>query len=141
MKTKTYGPTEEQIDACTRVIDEKTHETFYIVQSATDPTVTYQVRYCKAHNCLSCTCPAMNPPTDEHGFFKYAPRTCWHVRAVTAHSRQYITAKKAEAIARKRQEEEEMLARVLNAKPFNYTEAEIQRDLKRYQPHAFSLLR
>jgi hypothetical protein len=63
------------------------------------------------------------------------------VRAVTAHSRQYIAAKKAEAAARKRQEEVETLQRVLNAKPSNWTEAEIKRDLKRYASRPFCLLR
>ncbi len=130
MTSKTYGITPEQLDACTRVIDEKTGEVFYIVQSASDPTVSYQVRYSKQFNRLSCQCKG-----NQKG------RTCWHLRAALMHSREYAELKKAEDAARKRQEEEETLKRVMNAKPAHYTEEEIQRDLKRYAPHPFSILR
>src|SRR5205809_1395878 len=124
MTAKTYEVTEEQLDACTRVINEQTRETFYLVQSASDPEKVYKVTYNMTHHCLSCTCPAMNPPTDELGYAKYMPRICWHIRAVDKHNRQYHELKKAEAIARQRQEEEKTLRRVMNAKPASYPQAQ-----------------
>ncbi len=160
--------TGEQLDACTRVIDEARREVFYIVASATDPDVTYQVRYNKQYKVLSCTCLAMNPPTDEQGYFKYAPRPCWHVRAVVEHNRQFKAAKKAEAQARARQlrlEElgltrdearealshtltvdgqpagDETLARVFGPHTCRPSAGEIEAMAEAYQSQPFSILR
>jgi hypothetical protein len=130
MTNKKYGVTEEQIDACTRVKNERTGETFYLVQSASDATVTYQVHYHQGHNRLTCTCKAGQ-----------SSNNCWHRRAVAEHNRQYHELKKAEAAAARRIEEQELLTRVMNAKPYQPSEAEVQRDLKRYAPRPFSLLR
>jgi len=128
--SKKYSVTPEQLDMVTRVINENTGETFYLCQSATDITVTYQIRYNKHFNRLSCTCKA-----NQNG------HTCWHIRAVVEHNRQYHDLKKAEALAQKRLAEQEMLQRVINAQPFQPSEAAVQRDLKRYAPRPFSLLR
>ena len=128
--TKKYGVTDEQLDACTRVKNENTGETFYIVQSATDPTVSYTVRYHQGHNRLTCTCKAGQTSNN-----------CWHRRAVTEHNRQYHDLKKAEAAATKRIEEQELLQRVMNAKPYTPSEADIKAAQKRNQPNGFSLLR
>jgi hypothetical protein len=130
MKTKTYGVTDEQLDMVTRVKNENTGETFYLAQSATDITVTYQIRYNKNYNRLSCTCKG-----NQNG------HTCWHIRAVVVHNRQYHDLKKAEAQAAKRLADQETLQRVVNAQPFQPSEAAVQRDLKRYAPRPFCLLR
>src|SRR5215472_15872102 len=95
--------TAEQIDACTRVIDEAKREVFYLVQSATSYEVAYQVKYNQDHKCYSCTCPAGNPPTDANGCYTYAPRSCWHIRAASEHNRQHVALKQAEAEARRQQ--------------------------------------
>src|SRR6266702_6871073 len=96
MTAKTQTVTQAQLDACLRCIDELTGEVFYRVNSATHVDVTYTVRSHKEFHVLSCTCPSMNPAVDEYGFFKYAPRVCWHCKASVAHSRQYSALKQAE---------------------------------------------
>lgn len=130
MATKQYGVTPEQLDACTRVINEQTHETFYLVASATDPDVTYQVHFNKTFNRLTCNCKAGQ-----------TSNTCWHRRAVAEHNRQYHELKRAEKLAFAQQERLATWGRVMNAQPACYTEAEIKADQKRFAPRPFSILR
>jgi len=149
--------TEEQLDACTRVIDEAKGEVFYLVASATDPDVTYQVRYNKQYKVLSCTCKAAG-----------SGNTCWHRRAVVEHNRQFKAAKKAEAQAQARQlrleelgltrdearealshtltvdgqpADDETLVRVFGPCTRRPAESEIEHMAVRYQPQSFSILR
>ena len=129
--------TASQLDACNRVIDEAKHEVFYLVQSATDPAKTYQVRHHRQYNRLSCTCKA-----NQQGM------SCWHIRAVYEVARQYAEAKRAEAEARTRRlaeakanEMAELEARVMSAMPVRYREEDIKAAQKRFQPNPFSLLR
>ncbi len=52
----TKALTDAQPGAVTVVLDEKTREQFYLVQPATDATVTYQVRWNKRFSRWSCQC-------------------------------------------------------------------------------------
>ncbi len=110
----------------------------------------------------------MNPPVDEYGFFKYAPRVCWHCKASVAHSRQYSALKQAEREAATRlahlvemglteaeakvalshsltvdgvPASDEELVRVYGPASRRPSDSEIRRMAKAYQPKAFSLLR
>ena len=113
--------TQEQIDACTRVIDEAKHEVFYLVATATGPNVTYQVHYNTQYSRFTCTCKA-----GYNGF------TCWHLRAAIQHATDYANAKRAEQEAQERERQERRL------RP---TSASIARDAQRFAPRAFSLLK
>lgn len=64
-----YPVTQEQIDACSRVIDLQTSQVFYQVKSATTPDLVYKVYYDRRFGKLACTCAAFYYPT------------CWHRRA------------------------------------------------------------
>jgi hypothetical protein len=127
MATTFKAATQEQIDACTRVIDEAKHEVFYQVQSATDAEAAYQVRYNHQYKVLSCNCKV-----GQIGLI------CWHLRAVREHNRLHVELKRAEAEA---QERLENWKRVLAAKPATYTETEIQRDLALNTQREFRLMR
>lgn len=74
--------TEDQINACSRIIDENRNEVFYQVTSQTDSSVEYTVRFSLLHG-FTCTCPA-----GEAGFVN-CHNYCWHVRAAVAHSEWY----------------------------------------------------
>lgn len=156
--TNTYHQvTPEQLDACTRVIDDKTGEVFYLVQSATDPDLQYKVIWNKQYKRPQCCCKAA-----------HNGRVCWHIRASLEHSRQYHEAKKAEAQAQVRQlhleemgltaeeahealshtltvngqpADDETLVRVFGPRTRRPSKAEIEHMAVCYQPQPFSLLR
>jgi hypothetical protein len=78
MTTSTIAVTEEQINACSRLIDENRNEVYYRVRSAHDDTVEYTVRFVDGH--FTCDCPA-----GQNGFAN-CKNYCWHVRAACAHA-------------------------------------------------------
>jgi len=124
-------PTAEQLDAVTIVIDEQTNEQFYLVQSATDVTVTYQVRYNRHYNRWSCQCKG-----NTAGF------VCWHMRAALEVGRQHAEEKRNEALAAQRiAEEKAEYERLMQVPPTHYSEAEVKAAQKRCQPRPFSILR
>jgi hypothetical protein len=88
---RTYKVTQEQIDACSRVVDLNTKQAFYQVESATTPGKIYEVRFNRTFGRLTCTCAA--------GIY-YS--TCWHRRAAYAAEDLYKEAKRAEKEAAKR---------------------------------------
>ncbi|GHO69287.1 hypothetical protein KSC_081790 [Ktedonobacter sp. SOSP1-52] len=144
--------TEEQIDRCTRVIDMQTGEPFYMVLSESDELTTYKVQYHKdpkrpGKGYFTCTCPA-----GQEGFIHCSSLSCKHVRWSIAAARVYKANMKAQAQAQAKQREhllivdgkevdEETYNRVMNAKPYAWTEEEIQHDFKRYQARPFSLMK
>jgi len=129
MTSKTL--THEQLSAVTIVRDEQTGEHFYIVQSATDPTVTYQVRYNRHYNRYSCQCKG-----NQNGY------SCWHMRAALEVGREHAENKRAEAEAAKRiAEEKAEVERLMMVPPTVYSEAEVKAAQKRNAPRPFSLLR
>ncbi len=159
MATTTTTVTQEQIDACTRVIDFNDHcRIFYQVRSERDPLVEYIVRYeYSAHNpnkgYFTCTCPA-----GQEGFIHCSQGTCKHVRWALAAEDAYKAERKArkEAKARMMRQWEqdrkrflvdgkpvdyETYERVMTAKPHQYTEGEIKRDQARYASSGFRLLK
>ncbi len=78
-----YSITTAQLDKATKILDCRTGEVFYQVQSQTTDAV-YELRYVTAHRCITCTCPAGNPPLTDDGDYAYATRPCWHKRAAAA---------------------------------------------------------
>jgi len=83
--------TSEQISKCFKIIDLRTNEDFYQVESSTGEC-DYEVRYDPAKG-LTCTCE-----TGKHGFWN-CKNYCWHVRASVAVYKQEIEAeRKARAI-------------------------------------------
>ena len=87
LMTTTPTVTQEQLDRCSRIYDAShNNEVFYLVENSRGDVddegniIEYTVRYLKGKG-LTCTCPAGNPPCNEAGFFKYAPRMCQHIRA------------------------------------------------------------
>jgi hypothetical protein len=159
MATTTTTITQEQIDACTRVYDLSDNDRiFYQVRSERDPLVEYKVEYLKdprhiGKGYFTCTCPA-----GQEGFAHCSQGTCKHVRWALAAEQAYKAERKArnEAKARqakKREEDrkrffvngkpvdDETYDRVMNAKPYQPTEEEIQRDLEQYMARPFRLLK
>lgn len=142
--------TQEQIDACTRVLDLSNNRVFYQVRSERDPLVEYKVEYVKdpkrpGKGYFTCTCPA-----GQNGFIHCSQGTCKHVRWALAAEDAYRAEKKARAEAAQRrtklivngkEADEETYNRVMNAKPYQYTEEEIKRDQERYASRPFSLLK
>jgi hypothetical protein len=59
----------------------------------------YYVRKNLDHNVLSCCCPAGNPPLLANGQLMYAPRPCWHKRAVLAKLQILAVEKREQAAA------------------------------------------
>ena len=130
--TTTPTVTQEQLDKCTRIYDENhNNEVFYLVENSRGDVddegniIEYTVRYLKGKG-LTCTCPAGNPPADEHGFFKYAPRMCWHIRAAVAHAVLYRQERceqsQIESYVR------QGVDRETYSQPTQYPEAQVKRD-------------
>ena len=139
--------TPEQIDKARRI--EQNGEIFYLVENSkgnldeNGNVLEYTVRYDKAHKCITCTCPAMNPPADERGYLKYAPRMCWHIPAAVAHAALYRQeqAEQGQIEAYVRQGiDRETATRVVYAQPTQYSEHEIKRDQERCQARPFRLI-
>jgi len=148
--TTTTTVTQEQIDCCTRVINLNAAHVFYQVRSERDPLVEYTVRYEKdlrrpGKGYFTCTCPA-----GLEGFIHCSQGVCKHVRWALAAEEAYKAEKKARVEAARRtmsmivngkEADDETYNRVINAKPHQYTEAEIKRDQERYAPRPFSLMK
>ncbi len=146
----TLNVTDEQVSKCHRIVNEATGETFYKVENSNGKLdengdiLEYTVRYDKAHRCLTCTCPSMNPPVDEHGYLRYAPRTCWHLRAVTAHVQSLREERKEQSeIERyvRQGVDRETSMRVVYSKPVQPSELEVKRAMQANQARPFSILR
>jgi len=130
---------QEQLDRCRRLWDDNKQEWFYLVESESDSTVEYEVRFTRGKG-FTCTCPA-----GQSGFH-YCRSTCKHCRWATAH---------AHALREERREQgqiesfvrqgidRETAQRVVyaNAHPFQHSELEIERDQERCQRKPFSILR
>jgi hypothetical protein len=121
-----YRVTPEQVDACSRWIDEQAKTVLYLVPSSSDPELTYHVTWDKSHNRSACDprCRA-----NQHGVL------CWHIRAAQVHATPYAEAKRAEA------EAEAMRIAYANQHPYLWSESAIQAAQERYAPHPFSLER
>ena len=76
IKSNLQDVTSEQIGRCHRVIDMQTGEDFYMVESESDPTEEYQVRYSTDHG-FTCTCKS-----GQYGFANvgHPSGTCKHCR-------------------------------------------------------------
>jgi len=121
-----FKVTEEQVDAVTRVIDDKNGSAFYVVQSASDPAKQYTVRWCSQSSRLGCSCPAgMNGIV------------CWHMRAAAAHDAEYTLAETARLEAEARAERERLDAIC----PYRWPATQVEHDAQRFTPRPFSLLR
>jgi hypothetical protein len=131
---ETYRVKPEEVDLATRFVD-SAGDVLYVVRSRTDPHKEYIVHFDRQHNALSCTCPAMNPPTDEQGFFKWSPTGCWHTRAAICAATIYAN------LVRGKAEEEATQLRIAFADlaPYEYSEAEIDAAIERNRPCGFSL--
>lgn len=141
--TTTTAITQEQINACTRVVDVETGSVFYRVRSERDPLVEYIVRYVKdAHRpgkgYFTCTCPA-----GEDGFAHCSQGTCKHVRwaLVAEEARRAEKQARARFIVNGKPVDDETWKRVQNAKPYPWTEEEIKRDQQRYASRPWTLLK
>ena len=98
--TTPFAVTQEQIDACERVIDETNHQVFYIVASTSNPGTHYKVIYNRQFGCLQCLPFDGEPcPASVKGL------TCWHKRAALAAEAEYKALKRAERQAEQRQVE------------------------------------
>src|SRR5947209_7557682 len=92
--TTKYQVTEEQISKAHRIEDYQKHQVIFKVENsrgdvdAEGNVIEYTVSWDRVHGCLTCTCPAGNPPI-VNGFPLYAPRNCWHMRAAVAAAEEY----------------------------------------------------
>src|SRR5262249_47037896 len=104
----------------------------YIVKSASDPDTEYKVTWNRDFNRFQCQCKASN----QFGL------ECWHMRSAFVNEMMYRQAKRDEAAAAARIAEElAEYERLMMIPPTKPSEAEVQRDLKRYQTKPFNLLR
>lgn len=132
--------TQEQLDRCTRLWDFNQQVWFYKVESESDPTKEYEVRFTRGRG-FTCTCPA-----GQEGFRSCSKGTCKHCRWAWAH---------AEALREERREQAEIERLVrqgcnretaqrivyANAHPFQHSEIEIERDQERCQRKPFAIPR
>jgi hypothetical protein len=118
-----YRVTAEQLDRCSRWIDEQSKTVLYLVGSQSDPNLTYHVRWNSQFARFSCDCVG-----NSHGV------VCWHLRAAFAAEYLYREAKRNEEIASERE-------RLMALPPTLPTEDEVRRDQERCQSHGFTLLR
>jgi hypothetical protein len=129
-----YRVTPEQVDSCTRYVDEATNVVFYLIPSATTVGTFYRAAWNKNFARFSCECKA-----NQSGM------NCWHVRAALVAARLYADAKRdeAEAAARIAQEQEQaaMQERVNSARPYRPARRLVEKACKRNEPKGFSLLR
>ena len=158
--TSKYNVTEEQIDACTRVIDNATNTVFYQVESQSNPGTYYKVVYNREHRVLQCTNFENGPvcPASAKGL------PCWHKRAALAAEEEYKLLKAAEHQAEVRQAASQMTlqevqeqgqieayvrqgidrgtaTRVVYAQGPRYNEQDIRQAQYLNQPNAFCLLK
>ena len=94
----------------------KQGDVFYLARSSKNDGTYYVQTWDYANIAWQCSCPAGSPPVDEHGLPMYAPKRCWHKRAViaacNAHHKQMreqaateaANQKRAQAAARKARE-------------------------------------
>lgn len=144
MATTTKPVTQEQIDRCHRITDEKTNKVFYQVESQTTIGVEYTVKYIK-NGAFSCTCPATV--------------VCWHIRASIQHAQEFkklariatldslglthaeaCKAVESKAIINGKPATDEELVRIF-ASVQRPTSAQMDANYKHYQARAFSILR
>lgn len=133
----------EQLDRCTRIYDvNHNNEVFYKVQSESDPTVEYEVRYDQAHHTFTCTCPA-----GQEGFKNcHRSRYCKHVTWSLAHAEEYRkeVAEQSQIESYVRQGiDRETACRVVyaNSHPFRYTDLQVKMAGYDNMREPFSILR
>src|SRR5437763_7688083 len=71
---------QEQLDRCRRLWDDNKQEYFYLVESESDSTKEYEVRFTRGRG-FTCTCPA-----GQEGFRSCSKGTCKHCRWAVAHA-------------------------------------------------------
>jgi hypothetical protein len=129
VKSNLQDVTPEQTGRCAKVWDFQTSEDFYLVESETDPTVEYEVRYSVGHG-FTCTCAA-----GQVGFSKitvHPSGVCKHVRwAVTAWLEEEAAL---EAIADKIASQPTVVMPEVKPLPVSSIEASIPEWLKKAKP-------
>ena len=80
MTTNHYQVTENQLDACSRIVDLNQQQVFYLVQSATTPGVEYKVIFDRKHRVITCDCKAGQEGSG-----------CWHKRAALKAAENFKT--------------------------------------------------
>lgn len=83
--TATTQISQDQIDACIRLIDPRTNRAYYQVQSESQEDTRYEVRWNLAHKCLTCTCKG-----GQAGF------SCKHMKWSLKAEQEYKELKRAE---------------------------------------------
>src|SRR5947209_6416976 len=78
--------TREQIDRCHPIFDFARDEYFYQVESESDPTTEYEVRYHATTDTYTCTCPCGSNGFASCRTFRY----CKHVYWCCAHYQRYL---------------------------------------------------
>jgi hypothetical protein len=73
-----YRVTSSQLDMAHRIVNDRTHQVYYQVESAQNTGDEYVVIFDRVHHCLTCTCKA-----GQNGI------PCWHKRAALAHAAEY----------------------------------------------------
>ena len=131
---------QEQLDRCRRLWDDNKQEYFYLVESESDPTKEYEVRFTRGRG-FTCTCPA-----GLEGFRSCAHGTCKHCRWATAHAHALREERREqgqiESLVRQGLSRDEATRVVYaNDHPFHWSEEEITRDQERYEASAFHLMR
>src|SRR5260221_4336796 len=126
-----YKVTDSQLDAATRYIECKTNTVFYLVQSATNADVQYQVRWNRKFSRFACQCKA-----------SHNGMNCWHVRSAVANEVLYRENIRAEAEAAQRiAEEKAEYERLLMVPPTRPNRTAVERPTPCNQPKPFSILR
>jgi hypothetical protein len=144
--TTTRQVTEAQLSACHRIEDYNRHIVFYQVESAHEVGQEYVVMFDRVHKCLTCTCPAGNPPI-VNGLPLYAIRNCWHKRAAVEHASQIRLERREQDEAAMVELAEEIIAeaamwaRVAVAAPQVATAYELQQAASLNDRRTFHFLR
>jgi hypothetical protein len=131
--------TQEQLDRCHRIIDENTGKVFYKVQSESDPTQEYTVRFTEKG--WSCTCPA-----GREGFRNCSHGTCKHCRWCHRHSQLLREEQREQAEITNLVNQgldRDAAVRVVyaNSHPYQWAPGEIEACERRYQARPFQLMR
>src|SRR5436305_11995896 len=129
---------QEQLDRCRRLWDDNKQEYFYLVESESDPTKEYEVRFIKGRG-FTCTCPA-----GQEGFRSCAHGTCKHCRWAVAHAAAYKQelAEQSQIESYVRQGiDRETACRVVYAQGTIFPELEVKHAQYLNQREPFSILR
>lgn len=94
-----YRVTPEQLNACSRILDEQTGTVFYLVQSESDPTTEYRVEW---RDGWTCTCKSGQT---NFANVKHPSGVCKHVRWSMCAEIEYRAELRAQAEAEARQQQ------------------------------------